>query len=139
MNRYLLDSNVLMHVVNKASGYGLIESRLLSARADTVLISAVTVWEIFRAAEKGKVPAKAAKAALAFISEFKAVPLTREAAALGGSMWARLAKIGLMIGERDSMIAGSAVAHGFTMVTDNTSEFGRVPGLVVENWRRPQV
>ena len=101
-----------------------------------MLVSAVTVWEIFRAAEKGKVPAKAAKAALALISEFKAVPLTREAAALGGAIWA---KIGLMIGERDSMIAGSAVAHGFAMVTDNTSEFGRVPGLVVENWRRPQV
>ena len=37
-NRYLLGSNVLMHVVNKASGYGLVETRLPSARADTVLV-----------------------------------------------------------------------------------------------------
>jgi tRNA(fMet)-specific endonuclease VapC len=135
MNRYLLDSNVLMHVVNRARGFGFIEARLLQAKADTVLVSAVTVWEIFRAAEKGKVPGKAAAAALALLSEFKVVPLTREAAALGGSICARLAKIGLTIGERDSMIAGSAVAHGFTMVTDNIGEFGRIPGLRLENWR----
>ena len=35
------------------------------------------------------------------------------------------------------LIAGSAMAHGFIMVTDNTREFSRVKGLHLENWRRP--
>ena len=138
MKRYLLDSNVLIQLVNKTPGYGLVESRLGRAQAHSVLVSAVTVWEIFRRAEMGKAPAKAAKAALAMLSEFNVVPFTREAAALGGSIYATLAKLGTTIGEQDSMIAGSAMAHGFTMVTDNTGEFSRVKGLVLENWRRPQ-
>ena len=110
MKRYLLDSNVLIQLVNKTPGYGLVESRLGSAQAHSVLVSAVTVWEIFRRAEMGKAPAKAAKAALAMLSEFNVVPFTREAAALGGSIYATLAKLGTTIGEQDSMIAGSAMA-----------------------------
>jgi len=137
MNRYLLDGNVLIQLVNKTPGYGLIETRLATARAHSVLLSSVSVWEMFRRAEMGKAPAKAAKAALSLLSEFNIVPFTREAAAIGGSIYATLAKAGTSIGERDSMIAGAAMAHGFIMVTDNTGEFSRVKGLSVENWRRP--
>jgi predicted nucleic acid-binding protein len=32
------------------------------------------------------------------------------------------------------MIAAIAQANGLTLVTDNTSEFFRVPNLPVENW-----
>lgn len=135
MRRYLLDSNVLIHVVNRAAGHGFIEARLLSARREELLVSAVTVWEIFRMAEKGKVPSRASRAALDLLSQFTAVALTREAAALGGAIHARLAKVGMTIGEKDSMIAGVAIANGLTLVTDNTGEFSRVPGLALENWR----
>ncbi len=33
------------------------------------------------------------------------------------------------------MIAGTALAHGHIMVTDNVREFERVPGLQIQNWR----
>jgi len=135
MKRYLLDSNVLLHIVNRSSGYQLIEDRLVSAKADSLRVSAVTVWEILRMAQKAKVPGKAVQAALTMLSEFKVEALTREAAALGGSLHASLANIGKTIGERDSMIAGIALAHGYVLVTDNTGEFSRVPGLELENWR----
>lgn len=39
------------------------------------------------------------------------------------------------IGPCDTLIAGHALSLGATLVTDNVSEFGRVPGLAVENWR----
>lgn len=137
MRRYLLDSNVLIHVVNKAAGHGLIEDRLIRAHADgnAVLVGAISVWEIFRMIEKGNAPTRASRAALDLLSKFKVVPFSREAAALGGAIHARLAKVGKTIGERDSMIAGIALASGFTLVTDNTGEFSRVPGLALENWR----
>lgn len=35
------------------------------------------------------------------------------------------------------MIAGHARSRGLTVVTANTKEFERVPGLVVENWVDP--
>ena len=52
MTRYLLDTNVLLHVVNRSKGYDLIEQRLASSGAREITVSAITVWEIFRMAEK---------------------------------------------------------------------------------------
>jgi tRNA(fMet)-specific endonuclease VapC len=40
------------------------------------------------------------------------------------------------IGEKDLMIAAHALSMKATCVTDNTDEFKRVPGLILENWRR---
>ncbi len=41
---------------------------------------------------------------------------------------------GTPIGANDLMIASIAVANGLTLVTNNTSEFSRVPGLKLEDW-----
>jgi tRNA(fMet)-specific endonuclease VapC len=41
---------------------------------------------------------------------------------------------GLPIGPLDVLIAGTALAHGATLVTRNLREFSRVEGLKLENW-----
>jgi tRNA(fMet)-specific endonuclease VapC len=38
------------------------------------------------------------------------------------------------IGPNDLMIAATARAHGLTLVTHNSAEFVRVPGLPLEDW-----
>jgi tRNA(fMet)-specific endonuclease VapC len=139
MSRFLLDTNVLLHVVNRSTGYALIEARLATSSQRSVAVSAITVWEIFRMAEKAKAPTKASKAALDMLSSFRTIPLTAQAAALAGQAHAALANIGKTIGERDSMIAGIALAHQYTLVTDNTRELQRVPGLRIVNWRQPEM
>ena len=50
---------------------------------------------------------------------------------------AELARSGEPICPYDAMIAGHARSRGLTVVTANTREFERVPGLVVENWVAP--
>jgi tRNA(fMet)-specific endonuclease VapC len=47
---------------------------------------------------------------------------------------ADLAAKGRPIGPNDLMIAAIALANRFTLVTHNTREFGRVAGLIVEDW-----
>jgi len=41
---------------------------------------------------------------------------------------------GTTIGPNDTAIAGHAIAVSAIMVTNNTREFGRVPGLTFEDW-----
>ena len=45
-----------------------------------------------------------------------------------------LEKRGTPIGNSDTLIAGQALARGMTLVTHNTREFARVPGLQLEDW-----
>jgi len=59
----------------------------------------------------------------------------REDARRAGEIRALLASRGSMIGSYDVLIAGQAVARDMILVTNNTSEFGRVPGLRIEDWQ----
>ena len=138
MTRYLLDTNVLLHVVNASRGHELIRQRLAETPKGKAQISAITVWEISRMIEKAKGRTRATDAALSMMGLFEVVDLDGAGASMGGTIHAMLANKGLTIGERDSMIAGTAVMHGYTLVTDNVREFARVPGLPVENWRATQ-
>jgi tRNA(fMet)-specific endonuclease VapC len=58
-------------------------------------------------------------------------------AVAAASAKAALAAQGRMIGPYDLMIAGQALARGWTLVTSNAREFARVDGLTVEDWRAP--
>ncbi len=63
------------------------------------------------------------------------LPYTAEDARASASVRAALEKKGKPIGAYDVLIAGAALARGFTLVTANRREFERVSGLQVENWR----
>lgn len=40
-----------------------------------------------------------------------------------------------MIGPYDVLLAGQAKAAGLRLVTHNTAEFARIPGLTLEDWQ----
>ena len=46
----------------------------------------------------------------------------------------QLAGGGTLIGPNDLLIASIAFANGLILVTNNTSEFSRVPGLKLGDW-----
>ena len=62
--------------------------------------------------------------------------LDKEAFLLGGFARAELDAAGTPIGANDLLIAAHAIALDFVVVTGNEREFGRVPGLRIENWLR---
>jgi tRNA(fMet)-specific endonuclease VapC len=51
-----------------------------------------------------------------------------------GELRAELERSGQPIGALDTMIAAHALAANAILVTNNTREFSRVPGLRLENW-----
>ncbi len=44
---------------------------------------------------------------------------------------------GQIIGSMDLQIAAIALANGCTLITNNTTEFSRVPDLLIEDWQVP--
>lgn len=64
-------------------------------------------------------------------------PIDAEAAVCAGNVRAYLATLrpnAQPIGAHDVLLAGQALALGACVVTGNTGEFRRVPGLMVEDW-----
>jgi tRNA(fMet)-specific endonuclease VapC len=60
----------------------------------------------------------------------------KEDARRSGQIRALLASKGTPIGPYDVLIAGQAIARNLTLITHNTDEFRRVPGLRIEDWQR---
>jgi tRNA(fMet)-specific endonuclease VapC len=59
-----------------------------------------------------------------------------DAAALEyGKLHHHLSIRGNRIGPNDVLIASIALANNFILVTNNTREFSRVPGLTIEDWQ----
>jgi tRNA(fMet)-specific endonuclease VapC len=54
-----------------------------------------------------------------------------ETARIHARLWAQLVLAGQTIGRYDLLIAATALARGYTLLTDNVREFSRVPGLDV--------
>ena len=74
----------------------------------------------------------------AFIHEVKqrytVLNFDAAAAQKAGEIRAVLQSKGTPIGPYDVQVAGVALANNLSIVTRNTREFERVPGLRVENW-----
>lgn len=62
------------------------------------------------------------------------LPFDTEDAAIAGSIRAKLRQTGSPIGPYDLLIAAQALRNGATLITANTREFNRIPGLTVVDW-----
>ncbi len=48
-----------------------------------------------------------------------------------------LRKSGVRVGTMDLRIGSIALVHGFSVLTRNTIDFGKITGLQVEDWTKP--
>ncbi len=102
-------------------------------------LSTIALGELMYGAYHGD-PAYLAKSLFAvgqLRRTFRLVPFGEDCADHFGQIHAYLSGIGQKIGSNDTLIAATARAHGLTLVTHNTNEFSRVPGLKLEDWQIP--
>ncbi len=71
----------------------------------------------------------------AFFSTIATLPFDAADAQAAAAIRAALKTKGQPIGAYDALIAGTGLARGMVVVTSNVSEFKRVSGLQVEDWR----
>ena len=135
MTLYLLDTNICIHYLRQSNA--LVMQRLLSKRTDELRLCPVVAAELYYGAYKSANPAANLGLLAQFLPAFVSLPFDDRAAEEYARIRVYLEARGTPIGPYDMQIAAIALVHGVTLVTHNTQEFGRVPGLVLEDWEVP--
>ena len=134
MLRYLLDTNIVIYVLKRRPIEVL---ATFNANASRMAISSITLAELQHGAEKSSRVTENLSVIEDFCSRLDVLPYGAKAAQHYGAIRAALEKLGQPIGVNDLHIAGHARSEGLILVTNNVSEFARVPALEVTNWVTP--
>ncbi len=129
--RYLLDANAVIALLNDTTSPIARRTRRHAPR--DIGISAVVIQELYYGAFKSQRVEQ--NVARVDALQFPVLEFDQEDARHAGEIRAHLASKGTPIGPYDVLIAGQANARELTLVTHNTTEFQRVPGLKVEDWK----
>lgn len=131
---FLLDTNACVDYLT--GRYPKVIARMQASSPDDLFLSSVVVAELRYGADRSARRRTNHRCIDEFVEEIEVLAFDLEAAAAYGRMRARLEEGGTPIGPNDMLIAAHALSRRLTVVTDNTSEFRRVKGLKVANWRR---
>lgn len=129
---YLLDSNVCIHLLN--GRHTKLIQRFQQYDPGQTLLCSMVKGELLRGALRSQRVELNLERLAIFFAPLKSLPFDDSAAEHFARIGAELMKRGTPIGTNDLVIAATALAHQVTLVTHNTTEFGRVPGLRLEDW-----
>ena len=128
---FLLDTNTLIYFFK---GQGKVAEHLFAVAPGEVAISSVSLYEIEVGIAKSAQPAKRRRQFDTFLAAVSVFPFDLTAARAAATLRVDLERRGLPIGPLDNLIASVALAHRATLVTRNTREFSRLPGLALMDW-----
>ncbi|MBB3102321.1 type II toxin-antitoxin system tRNA(fMet)-specific endonuclease VapC [Azomonas macrocytogenes] len=131
MLKYLLDTNICIFTLKNRPQQ---VREAFKRHHGQMCISTVTLMELIYGAEKSASPERNLADIEGFAARLEVLTYDQAAAAHTGQLRAELARAGTPIGPYDQMIAGHARSLGLILITHNTREFERVPGLRIENW-----
>lgn len=132
---YLLDTNIVSYFLRGASPT--LNQRILDSAPESLAISIISAGELRYGLSRLPPSRRAAQLAQqldALLTAVAVLALPAEAAQHYGTARSLLEAAGTPIGGNDLWIAAHALAQDLTLVTHNTREFERVPGLKLENW-----
>ncbi|MEX1329877.1 MAG: type II toxin-antitoxin system VapC family toxin [Desulfobacterales bacterium] len=130
-HRYLLDTNILSHLIRNPSGHVFdhLKSILPATACTSIIVSAEIRFGLCKgASEKLKIQAEKVLEVLDIL------PLEKPVDEYYGKTRAFLSQAGHPVGGNDLFIAAHALALDLTLVSANVREFSRIPDLRVENW-----
>lgn len=130
--KYLVDTNILVYLMNAKSKLLEFKFRLHSTKEFAVSI--ITVAELLYGAKKSVHVEKNLNAVFKILSTFEVVNFTSKDAMEYANIRAELESKGKIIGPNDLLIAAQAKRLNCTIITANVKEFDRIKNLKVENW-----
>lgn len=130
----LIDSSVFIALERRGQPLSALEATI---PGEAVALAAITGSEPLAGGVRA-VPSTRRRRREAFVETvleaFPVLPFGLAVARVHAQLVADLAAVGQLIGPNDLLIAATALAHGYDLLTLNVREFARVPGLTV---RRP--
>jgi tRNA(fMet)-specific endonuclease VapC len=131
---HLLDTNSCVNHLRLGSA-SKVTAKLAAAVPGSVVLCSVVVAELLYGAHRSVRKAQTLAEVHNFCGQFTSLVFDDRAAEEYGEIRAYLDDMGMPIGPNDLMIASIARAHSLTLVSHNTREFSRVPGLRLEDWQ----
>ncbi len=101
---------------------------------EPIALASVTVSELLVGVHRANTPERRLQRERfveAVLLRVPVLPFDVVDARVHARLWADLAEAGRLIGPHDLLIAATAVAHGYAIVSENVREFSRIPELVV--------
>jgi tRNA(fMet)-specific endonuclease VapC len=129
--KLLLDTDTCIAILNRDER---VRPHLERHAPSQLRMSAITLAELRFGIAKSTHAKRAAANLRVLVARVGVLPFDEEATKQYGSLRARLERLGKPIGPLDTLIGAHALAAGRLLVTHNTREFRRVPGLAVEDW-----
>ena len=127
----LLDTNICIHIINTKPPAVL--ARFQQYRLGDIGLCSVVAAELaFGVAKSGS--ARNRQALEMFLAPLTILPFDTLAVWAYGELRAEMERRGTPIGSLDTMIAAHALSQQAMLVTNNTREFSKVPGLQLDNW-----
>ncbi len=130
--KYSLDTNTCIRIINGRSMAA--RAKLLANPVSDIVVCSIVRAELFYGAAKSQTPEATRRKHDLFLHPYATLPFDDPAARIYGQIRAQLERAGTPIGPLDLQIAAIALAHGLILITHNTREFSRVPGLTLEDW-----
>ncbi len=128
---FLLDTNVISLHLRRTAGL----THRFNQHSGRLYTSSLCLSELFVWAYRRPNPAPFLQAINDLLYyEVGVLDFDRDCAAEFGRIRAQLRSRGIEIPTVDLMIASVALVFGLTLVTNNTSDFHRIPDLVLEDW-----
>lgn len=134
MPRFMLDTDICSYIMRQS--HAVVLERLNAVELGDVSISVVTKAELLFGAKVSPRPQRDAGALKDFLGAATVLDFPEAAADHYADIRAALQARGRPIGANDLFLAAHARCLGLTLVTNNTREFARVPGLALDNWTR---
>ena len=129
-----LDANVLIDLSNGRRPEVRRSYDVAVENGDTLVTCALAAHELVFGASISRRPSIQLAAAQRLLLDVPVADFTLEDARASVEIRTYLRGVGRSIGPFDALIAGQALHRGWTMVTANVREFGRVPGLNIVDW-----
>jgi tRNA(fMet)-specific endonuclease VapC len=134
MVTYSFDSNVLIDVLNDRAGENRNRLNHLLAERLGLRVCSLVVHELTFGAAISRRPVYQSELIRELLQRFRVEPLDEADARSAVDVRVALRREGLAIGPFDVLIAGQAIRRGWTMITRDFGEFGRIKGLAIESW-----